>query len=83
MTQNTVFQWVKNNFLLSHKKLIFFTILNLVINVETLVGVFDQEEALDVAFSLILKTDASFAALVTTHCTASLNTPMVPSPWSV
>ena len=29
MTQNTVFQCVKNNFLLSQKKLIFFTILNL------------------------------------------------------
>ena len=29
MTQNTVFQYVKNNFLLSQKKLVFFTILNL------------------------------------------------------
>ena len=31
VTQNTVFQCVKNNFFLSQKKLIFFTILNLVI----------------------------------------------------
>ena len=31
MTQNTVFQSIKNSFLLSQKKLIFFTILNLVI----------------------------------------------------
>ena len=31
MTQNTVFQYVKNNFLLSQKKLVFFTILNLTI----------------------------------------------------
>ena len=31
VTQNTVFQCVKNNFLLSQKKLIFFTILNLYI----------------------------------------------------
>ena len=30
VTQNTVFQCVKNNFLLSQKKLIFFTILNLI-----------------------------------------------------
>ena len=29
VTQNTVFQYVKNNFLLSQKKLVFFTILNL------------------------------------------------------
>ena len=29
VTQNTVFQYVKNIFLLSQKKLIFFTILNL------------------------------------------------------
>ena len=32
MTQNTVFQCVKNSFLLSQKKLIFFTILNLPIS---------------------------------------------------
>ena len=30
VTQNTVFQYVKNNFLLSQKKFVFFTILNLV-----------------------------------------------------
>ena len=29
VTQNTVFQYVKNVFLLSQKKLVFFTILNL------------------------------------------------------
>ena len=31
VTQNTVFQYFKNNFLLSQKKLVFFTILNLFI----------------------------------------------------
>ena len=29
MTQNTVFHWLKNNFLLSHQKLVFFTRFNL------------------------------------------------------
>ena len=35
VTQNTVFQYVKNIFLLSQKKLVFFTILNLLISINT------------------------------------------------
>ena len=35
VTQNTVFQNVKNNFLLSQNKLVFFTILNLPISIVT------------------------------------------------
>ena len=31
VTQNTVFHWLKNNFLLSHQKLVFFTRFNLII----------------------------------------------------
>ena len=34
------------------------------LNVKTLVGAFNQEKALEGAFSLIVKTDGSFAALV-------------------
>ena len=50
---------------------------------KALVGTFNQKKALVGAFSVIVKTNASFADLVPTHCTASLNTPMLPSPWSV
>ena len=35
-----------------------------VLNVNTLVGTFNQEKALEGAFSVIMKNDGSFAALV-------------------
>ena len=38
--------------------------LNSVLNVEALLGVFNQEKALGGAFSVIVKVDGSFAALV-------------------
>ena len=42
--------------------------LNSILNVKAQVGTFNQEKAIVGVFSVIVKTNGSFAALVCTHC---------------
>ena len=62
VTQNTVFQYVKNIFLLSQKKLVFFTILNLPISLHLLIVTLSLHSLFTVL--LYLLCTPSFSSLV-------------------
>ena len=77
MTQNTIFQCVKNNFLLSQKKFVFFTILNLNIGCAVILHLTRQildNNLYDTCSSIVHVFFLSFLQLEPTSTTSSPST---------
>ena len=76
VTQNTVFQNVKNNFLLSQNKLVFFTILNLLISHNHHISTMKpgpRRHSIAVGFSSATGSNSSSKNFVSKFCFASIH----------